>query len=167
MFTSMFLLAFHGFLRPGEISGKLHNITFDMCTIFNDSMQIDFSHFKHSAGVSAKILVPASFDKFCPRNALLKYISFRGCKPGYLFCDRHDMDKPVSYYKLSKIVRLIVKYLCINGVLTPHSFRIGAATWAARQGCSLEEIMRMGRWASDAVKNYIRIPSIQLKLFKS
>jgi hypothetical protein len=46
-----------------------------------------------------------------------------------------------------------------------HSFRIGAATAAAIQGASDEDIQRMGRWKSQAFKRYIRIPVLQLNLF--
>ena len=34
-----------------------------------------------------------------------------------------------------------------------HSFRIGAATWAAAQGSSELSIKQRGRWKSDAYKN--------------
>jgi hypothetical protein len=41
-----------------------------------------------------------------------------------------------------------------------HSFRIGAATHAAKMGKSDDEIMTMGRWKSDSYKRYIRIDTI-------
>lgn len=37
-----------------------------------------------------------------------------------------------------------------------HSFRIGAATEAARVGLSQESIKRIGRWDSDRFRLYIR-----------
>ena len=40
-----------------------------------------------------------------------------------------------------------------------HSFRIGAATYAAEQGVSDDKIRHSGRWKSDAFKKYIRITS--------
>ena len=38
-----------------------------------------------------------------------------------------------------------------------HSFRIGAATYAAEQVVSDDKIRHLGRWKSDAFKKYIRI----------
>ena len=44
-----------------------------------------------------------------------------------------------------------------------HSFRIGAATTAASLGFTEDQIQRMERWRSDAVKKYIRITSFTIK----
>ena len=44
-----------------------------------------------------------------------------------------------------------------------HSFRIGAATTAASLGFTEDQIQRMGRWRSDAVKKYIRITIFTIK----
>ncbi len=41
-----------------------------------------------------------------------------------------------------------------------HSFRIGAATFAAERGFSDAQIRSMGRWQSDAFRKYIRTPSL-------
>ena len=50
---------------------------------------------------------------------------------------------------------------CWNG----HSFRRGAATWAAEVGISETEIQTLGRWRSDAYKAYIEYsPEEQIAL---
>ena len=41
-----------------------------------------------------------------------------------------------------------------------HSFRIGAASYAADAGMSEPPIRALGRWKSDAFHKYIRIPSL-------
>ena len=41
-----------------------------------------------------------------------------------------------------------------------HSFRIGAASFAADAGMSDSQIRALGRWKSDAFHKYIRIPSL-------
>lgn len=42
-----------------------------------------------------------------------------------------------------------------------HSFRIGAATEAAKSGLAENVIQQLGRWHSSAIKRYIRINSFQ------
>jgi hypothetical protein len=44
-----------------------------------------------------------------------------------------------------------------NANIRPHSFRIGAATFAAAQGYTSCQIKKMGRWNSNAFEKYIRI----------
>ena len=43
------------------------------------------------------------------------------------------------------------------GRVTPHSFRIGAATRAAVKGYTAEQITVFGRWRSNAYMSYIRV----------
>ena len=47
----------------------------------------------------------------------------------------------------------------IPGNFSSHSFRIGAATVAARNGVPDHLIQSMGRWSSNAYQLYIRTPS--------
>jgi len=41
-----------------------------------------------------------------------------------------------------------------------HSFRIGAASWAAAKGMSDSQIRAFGRWNSNAFLKYIRMPTL-------
>ena len=45
-----------------------------------------------------------------------------------------------------------------------HSFRIGAASWAAAKGFSNSKIRQLGRWISNAFLNYIQTPSLATSL---
>ena len=47
----------------------------------------------------------------------------------------------------------------IEGNFSSHSFRIGAATVAARNGIPDHLIQALGRWTSNAYQLYIRTPS--------
>ena len=47
----------------------------------------------------------------------------------------------------------------IPGNFSSHSFRIGAATVAARNGVPDHLIQTMGRWSSNAYQLYIRTPA--------
>ncbi|XP_078503203.1 uncharacterized protein LOC144761851 [Lissotriton helveticus] len=44
-----------------------------------------------------------------------------------------------------------------------HSFRIGAATEAARRGWGKEDIKRLGRWKSDCFKTYVRLRGVAVE----
>ena len=48
-----------------------------------------------------------------------------------------------------------------------HSFRIGAATAAARAGVEDSKIQAMGRWSSGAFLAYIKTPREELAQFSS
>ena len=50
----------------------------------------------------------------------------------------------------------------VPGNFSSHSFRIGAATVAARNGVPDHLIQTMGRWSSNAYQLYIRTPSESL-----
>ena len=47
-----------------------------------------------------------------------------------------------------------------NQGITSHSFRIGACTHFAMAGISDDELMKLGRWSSNAYQRYIRIPQV-------
>jgi len=53
-----------------------------------------------------------------------------------------------------------------HSTCTGHTFRRGAATWAAEVGMAEHEIQTLGRWQSDAYKAYIEY-SKQLRILLS
>lgn len=69
---------------------------------------------------------------------------------GSLFC--HFNYKKVTRNPACKDSKSLIENEC-----NPHSVRIGAATNAAKQGKSADEIMLMGRWKSQTYKRYILI----------
>ena len=98
-------------------------------------------------------------DNFCPVQIILDYLSLRGSRPGPLFHlgDGSPVSRAIFIDKLS----MAIKYCgldpsCYKG----HSFRIGAASYAADAGMSDSQIRALGRWKSDAFHKYIRIPSL-------
>ncbi len=89
-------------------------------------------------------------------NPLLGYLAARPPAPGPLF--RFGDGSPLSRPKLVQCLREALKAAGIddNG-FSGHSFRIGAATAAARAG-----IKTLGRWKSSVFTLYIRTPSRHL-----
>ena len=166
LYKAMFLTAFYGFMRIGEITaGSVHNIKMDSVSFLqaknsNVAFTITFKSSKHSKGIPFKIRINAlKGDRNCPVKALENYLKVRGLLPGPLFCN--PAGEPVPRFSFSSQL-----YTCLNylGLSTKsykgHSFRIGAATAYASKGFSDSQIRTLGRWRSNAFLKYIRIYSL-------
>ena len=167
LLKSMFSMAFHGFLRIGEMIPRARKLACQALSI-NDielhpkanSFLVTLRQFKHSAKQGAQTITirqDKCFSKqYCPVRTLRKYLAVRGHKPGPLFS--LSDGKP---YLRSHFDKQLRSCLVSCGLSTRsykgHSFRIGAATDAAERGCSDAQIRHLGRWASDAYRKYIRI----------
>ena len=87
----------------------------------------------------------------------MAYLSQRGSSPGPLFCLQDG--RPLSHGLLTQWLRQIMAATGIAGNFSSHSFRIGAAIVAARNGIPGHLIQALGRWISNAYQLYIRTPS--------
>ena len=86
-------------------------------------------------------------------------ISVRPSINGSFFC--HFNHEKVTRYQVTVILKSALRFLGYNeNDYNTHSFRIGAATHAAKMGKSDDEIITMGWWKSDSYKRYIRIDTI-------
>lgn len=161
LFTAMYLLAFHAFLRIGEIATQKCNasnvIQYKDVNIVGQNLSITFYTFKHHKGPPVYISVPAQKSLFCPVWAMTNYLSQRGRQPGPLFILPGGFPVSKSFFQ-ENLQRSLSWAGLSSTSYKGHSFRIGAASTAALQGLSDEEIQRMGRWKSQAFKKYIRIP---------
>ena len=99
----------------------------------------------------------------CAVHALLAYLSVRGNAPGPLFLLANG--QPLSRAILTDWLRQIFSTAGIEGNFSSHSFCIGAATVAARNGIPDHLIQALGRWTSNAYQLYIRTPSEALAGF--
>ena len=99
----------------------------------------------------------------CAVHALLAYLSVRGNVSGPLFLLANG--QPLSRAILTDWLRQIFSTAGIEGNFSSHSFRIGAATVAARNGIPDHLIQALGRWTSNAYQLYIRTPSEALAGF--
>lgn len=173
LLRSLFLLAFHAFLRLGEIAVKsLHDsqsvlqrsdVSFEYTNSVVSAVQIIMREYKtnkhHAPLVISLQAIPNS--PFCPVNALYEYLDYSKHNSGPLF---QTIDKcPISYAKVSSHLKSAVQFIGLNpNNFKGHSFRIGAATYAASLGYSENLIQKLGRWNSDAFRRYIRIVSFKL-----
>ena len=93
----------------------------------------------------------------CPVAAVLAYMVIRGPAPGPFF--RFEDGKYLTRGCFVAAVRAALKQSSIDdSKYSCHSFRIGAATTAARahQGLSDSLIITLGCWESSAYTIYIR-----------
>ena len=96
----------------------------------------------------------------CAVNSVMSYLTHRGNVPGPLFLFQNG--QPLSRSYLTDWLRQILASANIPGNFSSHSFRIGAATVAARNGVPDHLIQALGRWSSSTYQLYIRTPSESL-----
>ena len=93
---------------------------------------------------------------FCPVSAVFAYLHLQGPSSDPLFIDTHV--RPLTCSRLSSFVLSVLQEAGIPGQFSGHSFRIEAATTAARCGIPDHLIKTMGRWTSDAYQLYVTTP---------
>lgn len=171
LFKAMFLVAFYGFFRLGELAtkgsqfascvlqyGSIHFVTEKGCVC---KVKITISKFKHnSTNRPCEIMIDRqSVRSFCPVQSLIDYCNIRGLAPGPLFCFP-DM-RAITVTQFNTELRRCLTFCGLDSCrYKSHSFRIGAACYAAEQGFSDAQIRSLGRWKSDAFKLYIRPTSL-------
>lgn len=160
LYSAMSSLCFYAFLRPGEVTDSHNNLSLDSLQFSEQGLQIIFIRFKHHHGQPVTINIPRQPHPTCPVSAVSKYLRLRGDAPGPLFC--HLDLHPITYKQFQNWFGLTIAACAIPGRLNLHSYRIGAATWAAAKGIPAITIQQMGRWKSSAYLRYIRIPVISL-----
>ena len=167
LFKAMYLLAFHAFLRIGELTSSgtsKHFLLREHVIVEKDGIQIVFHHFKHSTGQPVRLLISVQENiHLCPVTALSEYLSLRqhGKQDEPLFSFMNGSPISRSFFN-SNLQRSLGWAGLSLSAYKSHSFRIGAATTAALKGYSEADIQYMGRWKSDAFKKYIRIPSLRI-----
>ena len=166
LFRAMFLLAFYGFFRVGELATKgpdsirsviqLKDIRFLKTDGSIRALKITICHFKHNSTNRPVDIVIDNDCKspFCPVQAVLEYCKQRLLEPGPLF-QLHN--HAVSVHQFNAQLKACLAFCSLDSTrYKSHSFRIGAACHAAEKGFSDSQIRALGRWKSDAFKLYIR-----------
>ena len=112
-------------------------------------------------GKGITLFVGTTGSLLCPVAAVLAYLAIRPSTPGPLFL----LSSGVPLTRETFVSRL-KQGLSSAGIdssgYNGHSFRIGAATTAARVGIPDSTIKILGRWESSAYCLYIRTPRQQL-----
>ena len=166
-------LCFFGFLRSGEVcipgektfDNGAHLTMKDVqvdCLANPQSVQIKIKASKTDPFRQGVLVYVGQTNKpLCPVSALLAYMVKRGNRPGplFMFQDGRPLTRP-------RFVSEVRKALLSAGIdpkpYSGHSFRIGAATTAAKQGVEDSTIKMLGHWKSSAYQLYIKTPREQL-----
>lgn len=170
-FQAMCSLAFYAFLRIGEITSVKKsgaNPPLQLCQLTRlmsptgDLMafKVTFGDFKHSHNAHPISVIVSRQPHSCPVTLLSKYLALRGSSPGPLLMsvDGLPVSRSVFSTQLSRAC-----HLCFfdPSRFKGHSFRIGAASYAADRGLPHAQIRMLGRWKSNASLRYIRISSLR------
>lgn len=168
LFCSAFSLAYHAFLRVGEFTcSKTRDIRHviginHIQILFDQSLNkkllkitVPYSKTDQSGKGSLIQLNESDITVICPLFHLQRYLSVRPKINGQLFV--HVDDSPLTRYQFTSVLNKAINNLGLsNSRYTSHSFRIGAASDSFSKGHSESEIMKKGRWISNAYKTYIR-----------
>lgn len=173
LMKAMCTMAFFAALRVGEFTRRAgqpmsHIITLKQvslehangkCVAFTLKMH-SFKH--HDLGRPIDIKV-CTCEPICPVLSLTQFLDVRGTHEGPLFCWPNGTPISREFF-----INLLQQALVFCGFDTnyfkSHSFRIGAASWAAANGMTDAQIRLFGRWNSNAFIKYIRTRSISTTL---
>ncbi len=98
----------------------------------------------------------ATNSALCPVQALIGYLALRSPAPGPLFV--FSAGSPLTRSALVTHLQSALRQAAVDpSPYTGHSFRIGAATTAAKYGMEDSLIQTLGRWKSTAYLAYIKI----------
>lgn len=167
MFWAACTLCFFGFFRSGEITvptersfnSKMHlswgDVRLDkqkdptMIQVFVKKSKTD------QFGKGANVFLGMTGCCLCPVAAVTSYMASRGTKGGPFFMLQNGT--PLTKTKFVGEVRAALEMLGLPAKdFAGHSFRIGAATAAAKAGLEDSTIRTLGRWNSSAFLAYIR-----------
>ncbi|XP_021342874.1 uncharacterized protein LOC110443160 isoform X3 [Mizuhopecten yessoensis] len=169
LLRTLFLLAFNAFMRLGELVCKSYSESdkvlqrSDVSIAESDeqgpAVNMVLRHFKNNTDhqpISLHLVAKDGALLYCPVRAVKQYLSVFSHTDGPFFQMANGL--PVTYVFVTQRLTEVISFVGLDPTLFKgHSFRIGAATEAAKMGYSESVIQRMGRWNSNAVQRYIRI----------
>ena len=161
---AMALTAFFGCFRLGKLTVQdlssppaveASDVSFEGSPV-RAQIHLRFSK-TDTTGTGADIILGSTGDSLCPVTALGNYLRVRPSGPGPLFVSSEGSTVARATFVAAVRVALLAAGISSEGY-AGHSFRIGAATSAARAGVPAHLIKAMGRWSSDAFMVYLRLP---------
>ena len=169
-------LAFFGFLRVSEFTipsqdaydPSVHLSLQDISVDSRDNPSLLKVTIKQSKTdpfrQGVQIYLGATNTPVCPVIGILPYLAQRGHQPGPLFLTESGQGLTRQHFCTVLNSTLAALQLDCN-LYNSHSFRIGAATTAARANIPEAYIKMLGRWQSDCYHRYIKTPPQELARF--
>ena len=173
MYKALFALGYYGMMRVGELTFRPHVPKASDIHIGKNKNKIllilytSKTHDRskqpqeiHILSLHNSKLPERKFKKrfFCPFRLTRKFLHLRGDyvnedEQFFMFAD----GSPVRPCHVRSTLRKILTKLNINCYLyDSHSLRIGRTSNLFKQGISIDNIKKMGRWRSNAVYKYIK-----------
>lgn len=161
LFNTAFSFAFFGAFRISELvpanKKESSGISYEQVVVDQFGVRVWLQHSKMAqAGRGCLVNLQAQENVLVCPVALVQ--RFLGAKPpvgGQFFI--HANLEPLTKYQFDSVLQKCLNQLGLqNFRFSSHSFRIGAASEAARKGLSETAIMEMGRWKLKCFKLYVR-----------
>ena len=171
LYTALFLLAYYGLLRIGELTRSNHSLKARDLYIDRNKGKLlivlysSKTHGKESRPQRIKVegnvhltRENAMKRRFCPYRYVNKFLELRGdyihvTDNLFVFAD----NSPVQANQVRTVLRELLQCVGLDpNLYDTHSFRIGRATDLFKFHYSVDEIKHLGRWRSNAVYKYLR-----------
>ncbi|XP_077174924.1 integrase/recombinase xerD homolog [Paroedura picta] len=163
LFAAAFTLTFFGAFRCSEVvaasktgSGARALDRQDVC-IIDEELHINLRRSKtDQLGKGSQIILTRANGSLpCPVRCMEEYLEIRPGRDGPLLI--HLDGQYLSRFQFMAVLRVALKKLGLpEGQYGTHSFRIGAATQEAEKGSLPERVKAVGRWRSEAYRQYVR-----------
>lgn len=159
LFQTAFCLAFFAALRVGELVPlsrvRSGGLLAEDVVLQNEAVRIRIRKSKTDVlGRGAWVPLHKVQGPVCPVRVVTEFLSSRVQGRSFLV---HRDGSPLTRYQFQSVFKLCLSQVGVPaGEYGTHSFRIGAATEAARAGLPNSEVQRIGRWRSDCFAGYVR-----------
>ena len=175
LFKTMFILAYYGLLRVGEIASQKGEFCLDHAVKTPDVhvgqnkqkiLIILYSSKTHGKeSLPQKIRIEAvsktcssKFSHFCPFSLTRKYMELRGpyaTRDEQFFMFKHGI--PVNPAQVRRVLKTCINHVGLDETMFDmHSMRSGKASDMIKQGASVQEVKFAGRWKLNVVYKYIK-----------
>ena len=162
MLWAAFTTAFFGFLRVSEFTSQGQHDPRVHLTVNDVRIQQSYASIRIKTSKvdpyrkGHKVHLAANHGPLCPVTALARYAYRRLTASRVAPFFQFDSGRPLTRKSLAFHLHRLLKGVGMRAVsYNTHSFRIGAATAAARAGMPGWSIRRLGRWHSSAYHGYI------------
>eukprot|EP00882_Tetradesmus_deserticola_P008231 GHRQ01008676.1.p1 GENE.GHRQ01008676.1~~GHRQ01008676.1.p1 ORF type:complete len:348 (-),score=64.88 GHRQ01008676.1:210-1253(-) len=160
--AALFLLGWTGMFRSSELVGIDWDVVRPIPQRGGVLLYVPYSK-TDQAGVGAWVFIACCEDEeMCPVQALwrlrrLAVKDAQGSPIGPVFTAWEGKQRRLAKTTVGVRLQKALQSVGVQNwdLYAAHSLRRGGATWAVRQGVSVRQIMVMGRWKSDVVREYL------------